>query len=52
MDQYITGTAIRNLREQRKITQLQLAEILGSVIRRFPSGRPERVIRTSLSWNP
>ena len=29
MNQYITGTAIRNLREQRKMTQLQLAEILG-----------------------
>ena len=28
MNQYITGTAIRNLREQRKMTQLQLAEIL------------------------
>lgn len=29
MDQYITGAAIRELREQRKMTQLQLAEILG-----------------------
>ncbi len=29
MDQYITGTAIRTLREQRNMTQLQLAEILG-----------------------
>ena len=29
MDQYITGTTIRQLREQRKMTQLQLAEILG-----------------------
>ena len=28
MDQYITGTAIRELREQRGMTQLQLAEIL------------------------
>ena len=28
MNQYITGTAIRELREQRKMTQLQLAEIL------------------------
>ena len=29
MDRYITGTAIKRLREQRKMTQLQLAEILG-----------------------
>ena len=29
MNQYITGTAIKKLREQRKMTQLQLAEILG-----------------------
>ena len=29
MDQYITGSAIRQLREQRKMTQLQLAEVLG-----------------------
>lgn len=29
MNQYITGTTIRNLREQRNMTQLQLAEILG-----------------------
>lgn len=28
MNQYITGTAIKELREQRKLTQLQLAEIL------------------------
>ena len=28
MNQYITGTAIKELREQRKMTQLQLAEIL------------------------
>ena len=28
MDPYITGTAIKELREQRKMTQLQLAEIL------------------------
>ncbi len=28
MNQYITGTAIRELREQRNITQLQLSEIL------------------------
>lgn len=28
MNQYITGTAIRTLREQRKMTQLQLADIL------------------------
>ena len=29
MDQYITGAAIKELREQRKMTQLQLAERLG-----------------------
>lgn len=29
MNQYITGAAIRELREQRGMTQLQLAEILG-----------------------
>jgi len=28
MNQYITGTAIKELREQRKMTQMQLAEIL------------------------
>ncbi|MBQ6966494.1 MAG: helix-turn-helix domain-containing protein [Lachnospiraceae bacterium] len=28
MDQYITGAAIKELREQRKMTQLQLAELL------------------------
>lgn len=28
MNQYITGAAIKELREQRKMTQLQLAEIL------------------------
>ena len=28
MDQYITGSAIRTLREQKKMTQLKLAEIL------------------------
>ena len=28
MDQYITGTVIKELREKRKMTQLQLAEIL------------------------
>ena len=28
MDRYITGTTIRELREQRKMTQQQLAEIL------------------------
>ncbi len=29
MNQYITGTAIKELREQKNMTQLQLAEILG-----------------------
>lgn len=29
MNQYITGTAIKELREQRKMTQLELAEVLG-----------------------
>ena len=29
MNQYITGAAIRELREQKNMTQLQLAEILG-----------------------
>ena len=29
MNQYITGTAIRELREHQNMTQLQLAEILG-----------------------
>lgn len=29
MNQYITGAAIKQLREQKKMTQLQLAEILG-----------------------
>ncbi len=29
MNQYITGTTIKELREQRKMTQLMLAEILG-----------------------
>ena len=29
MNQYITGTAIKTLREQQSLTQLQLAEILG-----------------------
>ena len=28
MNQYITGATIKELREQRKMTQLQLAEIL------------------------
>ena len=27
MNQYITGTAIKELREQRKMTQLQLAVV-------------------------
>lgn len=29
MDQYVTGNTIKTLREQNKMTQLQLAEILG-----------------------
>ena len=29
MNQYITGATIKELWEQRKMTQLQLAEILG-----------------------
>ena len=29
MDRYITGTTIKELREQKKLTQLQLAELLG-----------------------
>ena len=29
MDKYITGAAIKELRERRKLTQLQLADILG-----------------------
>ena len=29
MNQYITGTTIKELREQRKMTQFQLAEVLG-----------------------
>lgn len=29
MNQYITGAAIKELREQKKMTQLQLAEVLG-----------------------
>lgn len=29
MNQYVTGTIIKELREQRKLTQLQLAEQLG-----------------------
>ena len=31
MDQYITGTAIRELRKQRGMTQLQLARKLGVI---------------------
>lgn len=29
MNQYVTGAVIRELREKNKMTQLQLAEILG-----------------------
>lgn len=29
MNQYLTGAVIKSLREQKKITQLQLAEKLG-----------------------
>ena len=29
MDQYVTGAAIKELREKNKMTQLQLAERLG-----------------------
>ncbi|OON87502.1 hypothetical protein BXO88_04355 [Oribacterium sp. C9] len=42
MNQYITGTAIKKLREQRKMTQLQLAEILGvseKTVSKWESGR-------------
>lgn len=28
MNQYVTGTVIRELREKRKMTQLQLSEVL------------------------
>ena len=30
MNQYVTGTVIKELREKNKMTQLQLAEKLGS----------------------
>ena len=29
MNQYVTGTTIKELREKNKITQVQLAEMLG-----------------------
>lgn len=29
MNQYVTGTVIKKLREKKKMTQLQLADILG-----------------------
>ena len=32
MNQYVTGAVIKSLREQKKITQLQLAEKLGVVV--------------------
>ncbi len=42
MDQYITGTSIKELREQRKMTQLQLAGILGvsdKTVSKWETGR-------------
>ena len=51
MNQYITGAAIKELREQRKMTQLQLAEILKVSDKTISNGRQQKVIRISRFWS-
>lgn len=45
MDQTRTGSLIHRLRLEQGMTQLALAERLGSAIRRFPSGT-RRLLRS------
>ncbi len=47
MDQVKIGGFIAELRKEKGLTQKQLAEQVGSVIRQFPSGSAARVCRSS-----
>lgn len=51
MNTYVTGSTIRQLREAKGLTQAELAGMLSSAPRPFPSGRPPRVCPISPCWN-
>lgn len=51
MNQYITGTVIKGLREQRKMTQIQLAEILGVSEKTVSKWETMRGSRISRFWS-
>ena len=46
MNQYVTGAVIKRLREEKNMTQQQLADKL-SVQRQFPNGKQRKDIRIS-----
>lgn len=53
MDQYVTGGAIRRLREERGLTQAKLAERLdvsAKAVSKWETGA--RASRTSPCWSP
>ncbi len=52
MDHYITSTTIKTLREQRKMTQAELADILGVSPKTISKWETQGAYRTSLSWSP
>ena len=51
MDHYITGNAIRELREKKKITQKSLAQTLGVSDKTSQNGKQAKAIPISASWS-
>ena len=52
MNHYVTGNVIRQLREQAKLTQAQLAGKLCVSDKAVSNGRPAGGFRTSAFWSP
>lgn len=51
MNQYVTRTIIKELRERNKMTQLQLADKLGVTDKTISKGKLEKAIRILRCWS-
>ena len=43
MNNYVTGKIIKELREKKGLTQLELANVIGVVIKLFRNGKHQKV---------
>ena len=45
---YVTGETIKNLREKKRITQKELADMINVSDKTIPNGKPKKVFQISV----